>query len=65
MVEVRRLNERGIEAFENYISGLSNDGGLTLPLGILTDDRTSEPLDIELTVNHLAEFATRCVFRRT
>ncbi|OLF85749.1 MULTISPECIES: hypothetical protein [Marinobacter] len=59
MVEVRRLNERGIEAFENYISGLSNDGGLTLPLGILTDDRTSEPLDIELTVNHLAEFATR------
>lgn len=59
MVEVRRLNERGIEAFENYISGLSNDGGLPLPVGILADDRTSEPLDIELTVDEGAEFATR------
>lgn len=59
MVEVRRLNDQGVEAFENYIRELSADGGLIVPVGILTDDRTSEPLDIELRLDENARFDTR------
>ncbi|EON93160.1 hypothetical protein MARLIPOL_03970 [Marinobacter lipolyticus SM19] len=59
MVEVRRLNEQGIEAFENYIRELSGDGGLAVPVGYLTDDRTSESLGVELRLDESTKFETR------
>ncbi len=59
MVEVRRLNNKGIESFENFIINLSDEGDIHVPFHMLSDQRTSDSLDINLHVDTNTKFETR------
>ncbi|WP_300496459.1 hypothetical protein [Marinobacter sp.] len=59
MLEVRRLNTKGMQAFRNYLAGLDGDGSLPIPLNLLTDSATSEPLLETLEVDEGLTFETR------
>ncbi len=56
--KARNLNERGLAAFEQYIVALRNGGKADVPFHLLTDERYSEPLEIDIQVEQ-KEFSTR------
>jgi len=55
---VRKLNEQGLEAFQNHIRELSGGAKLMTPAHLLFDSRYSEPLDFDIEVEPL-QFDTR------
>lgn len=56
--QARRLNERGLEAFQHHIQELRNGGKLPTPTHLLTDLRYSEAIDIDCRVEQ-RNFETR------
>lgn len=59
--QARRLNEQGLEAFENHIRVLANGAKLETPAHLLTDPRYSEAIDIDCAVED-RPFETRFEF---
>ncbi|MCD1645716.1 hypothetical protein [Marinobacter adhaerens] len=59
MVKVRRLNDKGMQAFESYLSALSDDSTLAIPLQLLNNPVTSQELDEDLEVDENAAFENR------
>jgi hypothetical protein len=55
---VRKLNEQGLEAFQNHIRELSGGAKLMTPSHLLFDSRYSEPLEFDLEVEP-RQFETR------
>lgn len=56
--QARRLNEEGLEAFQNHIQELANGAKLVTPVHLLTDPRYSESIDTDIGVEQ-REFETR------
>jgi len=59
MVEARRLNKKGMEAFGNYLVALLDNGSLPIPHHLLSDASTSEPLFETIVVDGDLAFDTR------
>lgn len=55
---VRKLNEDGLHAFDQYIQDLRNGGTTDTPKHLLTDVRYSESLDFDIVLEQ-QEFETR------
>jgi hypothetical protein len=45
---LRTLNSTGIESFANYLQSLRNGSAAEPPFHLLTDDVTSDPLDVDI-----------------
>jgi len=56
--QVRRLNDEGIDAFQNHNRELAKGAKLSTPSHLLTDPRYSESIDMDCTVENRA-FETR------
>lgn len=56
---VRRLNEKGLKFFQDYIGRIAGGEKSDPPFAILTNDDWSEPVDFNLEVDESQGFATR------
>lgn len=59
MVEARRLNRKGMEAFGRYLDLLTDDGKLSVPFDLLEDPKTSESLSETVEVDSDLVFENR------
>ena len=51
-MKIRRLNQKGMELFANFISNAKADGKLQTPVGYLTNDETSEPFSPPIEIEN-------------
>ena len=58
MPSLRKLNQKGIEALQQFLSDIVSDPDKPVPLGILTDSATSEDLSVSLALEQ-KQFASR------
>lgn len=55
---LRRLNQKGIETLQQFLSDIVSDPNKAVPAGILTDSATSEAVPVSLTIEQ-KQFASR------
>ena len=58
MTLLRRRNERGLNRLTDFLTSLTTDAPLSVPVEILTDPATAEGVGVEIKVN-LRTFGTR------
>jgi hypothetical protein len=56
---IRRLNEKGLKFFQDYIGRIAGGEKNDPPIAILTDDNWSESVDLNLDVDGSRTFTTR------
>ena len=56
---IRKLNERGLEEFSQFINSLRQGSKQNIPIGLLTSEVSSEPLSISLELDKDKSFNNR------